>query len=263
MLAVIIIHFNMVFAQSKKDFRPQFSSSVSIKTDDHTAYLQRLKIETMMIQKKSQESKTLQQEAIPGSEQIRKNDSPGFDEDKKKKTDGCYDFTVGALFSNKSGEYPKYDPLLGLQFGVQTQLMSLSDEIGIGLGAVYSMQGGKYESSDYVPGGDYNSQTKKSRLNYLNFPIVAQYQKEKTGFFAEAGVQPGILLSAKEKEATTTDIKDEVRKFDLGIPLGLGYRFRNNIGVGLRFTPGLLNVNKEEQFKNKNMVASLRLLYHP
>ncbi len=148
-----------------------------------------------------------------------------------------------------------------MQVGVEIPFMRFSDYLGMGVGAAYSMQGGKYESNNYIPGGNYSSGSSTSRLNYLNFPILARYQRQRNGFFAEAGVQPGILLSAKDKGATTTDIKDEINKFDVGIPVGVGYKFKNKVGVGLRITPGLLNVNKDGNFKNRNLVASLRASY--
>jgi hypothetical protein len=185
----------------------------------------------------------------------------GFEADKKKKTEDGIDFLAGAIYSNKTGNYPNYNPVLGMLIGVQTQVISISDYIGLGFGIIYSMQGGKYESSDYIPGGNYSTTSRTSRLNYLNFPVLLRYRKAINGFFAEAGLQPGLLLSAKDKGSTTTDIKEELNKFDVGIPVGVGYKFKNKFGVGLRFTPGLINVNKDKQYKNRNMVTSFRASY--
>lgn len=180
---------------------------------------------------------------------------------KKKKTEDGVDFLAGAIFSTKSGNYPEYNPVAGLLIGAQTQIVNLTDEISLGIGANYSMQGGKYKSNDYIPGGNYSSTSSTSRLNYLNFPVLARYRKSRDGFFAEAGIQPGLLLSAKDKGTTTTDIKDDIKTLDIGIPIGVGYKFKNNFGVGLRVTPGLINVNKDDNFKNRNMVASVRASY--
>jgi hypothetical protein len=90
---------------------------------------------------------------------------------------------------------------------------------------------------------------------------MAHYQKANTGFFAEAGIQPGLLLSAKDQGAENTDIKDEIKKFDIGVPVGVGYKFKNKFGAGLRIIPGVMNVNKDKQYKNRNMVVSLRATY--
>jgi hypothetical protein len=197
-------------------------------------------------------------------EERRKEDEDrrlAFEAEKKKKTEDGIDFLAGAIYSNKTGNYPNYNPILGMLIGVQTQVIPISDHIGLGIGVNFSMEGGKYESSDYIPGGNYSTTSRTSRLNYLNFPVLLRYRKARDGFFAEAGLQPGLLLSAKDKGSTTNDIKEDVKKFDVGIPLGIGYKFKNKVGIGLRITPGLINVNKDEQFKNRNMVTSLRASY--
>lgn len=167
---------------------------------------------------------------------------------------------LGSNYSNLAGDND-YNPVTGGLLGIEIPILKFSNYLGLGFGADYSMQGGKYKSTDYIPGGNYGTSSATTRLNYLNFPLLLRYQKARNGFFAEAGVQPGLLLSAKNKGATTTDIKDELKKFDVGVPLGIGYGFKNKIGIGLRITPGLMNINKVENLKNRNMVASLRASY--
>jgi hypothetical protein len=184
-----------------------------------------------------------------------------FEASKKKKVEEEIDFTAGAIFSTKTGQLPSYNSISGLLIGVQAQVLPFADHTGLVFGINYSMQGGKYESSEYIPGGNYGKSSRTSRLNYLNFPVLFRYRKARHGFFAEAGVQPGLLLSAKDKGTTTTDIKDEVKKFDVGIPVGAGYKFKNKFGVGLRIIPGLININKDEQYKNRNLVGSLSATY--
>jgi len=187
------------------------------------------------------------------------------EQDKKLKKTGktkwFWHVYFAGLLSTKTGNTPNYDPVPGMQVGTETQIIPFSDDLSLSAGAAYSMQGGKYESSDYIPGGNYSKTSRTSRLNYLNFPVMIRYQREQNGFFAEAGVQPGLLLSAKDKGTTTNDIKDEIQKFDVGIPVGVGYQFKNKFGVGFRITPGLINVNKDKQYNNRNMVASLRASY--
>lgn len=163
--------------------------------------------------------------------------------------------------STKTGKDPDYSNILGGQVGIELPVAPFSKNTGLRMGGNYSMQGGKYGSSDYVPGGGSSTTSRTSRLNYINFPLMVRHQKELDGFYAEAGLQPGILVSAKDKGTTTMDIKDELKKFDVGVPVGVGYQFKNNFGVGLRVTPGLINVNKDTQYKNRNMVASFRASY--
>ncbi|MEP6712484.1 MAG: porin family protein [Ferruginibacter sp.] len=179
------------------------------------------------------------------------------DNPKKAKLD-LLEIILGADAATLTGNSPDFSNVFGVQTGIQIPVAKLSDNVGLGLGAIYSMQGGKYKSYEYIPGGDYGNSSATSRLNYLNFPVLARYQKQRQGFFAEAGVQPGVLLSAKNKGE---NIKDNLKKFDVGIPIGVGYQFKNKFGVGLRFTPGLLNINKDEQYKTRNMVTSLRASY--
>ncbi len=158
--------------------------------------------------------------------------------------------------------------LLGFHAGVSLPLVNLSEQLGLRGELVYSQQGAK---SGYGE-GSYSSET-KSRLNYLNLPILARYQT-KSGFFAEAGLQPGLLLSAKVKRASsgmygggeeTTDIKKDLNSFDLGVPIGAGYVFKKKIGVSARVAPGLLNVNKKDEAytapKQTNFVLSARVSY--
>ena len=171
-----------------------------------------------------------------------------------KKTEDWAEIFASYNYSTKTGSNPDYSPISGIQFGIHTTILNISDDIRLGIGAAYSMQGGRYESMEYTPGDTYggtsgtssSTSSATSRLNYLNFPILARYQRQPYGVFAEAGVQPGILLSAKDND---TDIKDEVEKFDIGIPVGVGYHFKNKFWAGLRVTPGLLNINKNSEYK--------------
>ncbi|MEP6677361.1 MAG: porin family protein [Ferruginibacter sp.] len=184
-----------------------------------------------------------------------------FDQKKKKIDDGS-EIDGGINFSTLTGDNPDYTTSTGVHLGIFIRVIHLSDAISLGMGADYSMQGGKTKAKEYITGGNYGSSSTTSRLTYLNLPILIHYQAQrKGGFFAEAGVQPGFLLSAKSKGTTTTDIKANVEKFDIGIPIGVGYHFKNKFGVGLRFTPGLMNVNKDKQFTTRNMVTSFRASY--
>ncbi len=166
-----------------------------------------------------------------------------------------------ANFTRGTGEEDGFSLLTGLQFGIGTGVR-ISDNAHLGIGAEFSMQGAKYKYSEYIPGGDYGSSSASTRLNYLNFPLVVRFSKANQGFFAEGGIQPGLLLSAKNKISDNAqDIKGDLKKFDVGIPLGIGYKFTKKIGASLRFTPGLININKEGESKNRNMVFSLRASY--
>jgi hypothetical protein len=158
--------------------------------------------------------------------------------------------------------------LLGIHAGIGIQVINFSDALGIRSEIIYSQQGDKYSYGE----NGYNSEI-ISRLNYLNLPVMLHY-RSKSGFFAEAGLQPGLLLSAKEKSTTsgmggggaqTTDIKKELNSFALGVPIGAGFLFKKKFAVSARVTPGLLNVDKKDgafsDLTEKNLVLSARVSY--
>ncbi len=168
---------------------------------------------------------------------------------KKKKVENFIFGTIGFQMSNFNGDADSYDKMLaGFYVGLGIRLVELSDNFGIRTEVNYSSQGSKY--SDYVSG--------KVMLGYINMPIVIR-GASKGGFYGEAGVQPGFLLSAKDKyEGETYDFKEYINGFDFGGILGFGYQ-KKRIGVGVRVAQGLSNINKEgDDYKIRNFVGSLR-----
>lgn len=86
-----------------------------------------------------------------------------------------------------------------------------------------------------------------TKLNYLELPIMSSVHFG--AFYLEAGPQLGYLMSARQSfPEGKVDVKDGYRKFDLSLSAGLGLRFENGIGFGLRCTSGVLAVNKEEDY---------------
>ncbi|HMK02593.1 MAG TPA: porin family protein [Ferruginibacter sp.] len=159
--------------------------------------------------------------------------------------------------------------IMGFHAGISTPVLSIAETLGIRAELVYSQQGDQYS---YGESSYYTSKT-ECRMNYLNLPLLARFQ-HRSGFFAEAGLQPGLLLSAKEKTTSTgmggggttkNDIKKELNSFDLGVPIGAGYTYKKKVALSARVTPGLLNVNKKDGafkgLKQRNMVISARLAY--
>lgn len=102
-----------------------------------------------------------------------------------------------------------------------------------------------------------------TRLWYLNIPLTTRYYFT-DNVYGEIGLQPGFLLSAKDNyDGESYDLKEYVKTFDLGIPLGITYEFPQNIGVGLRLVPGVLNINEGEWagYKDRNFTVALKLSY--
>ena len=116
-------------------------------------------------------------------------------------------------------------------------------------GVLLSQQGSKYKLDDNTKG--------KVRTLNINLPVMVKYQT-RAGFFAEAGVQPGFLLYAKDKYAGgSANYTSHMQRFDIGIPVGIGYEFDCGLGIGARFTRGLLKVEGPD----KNTVAAFRVFY--
>ena len=133
----------------------------------------------------------------------------------------------------------------------------------------FSMQGAKYKAVQAVAALRYSSSS-SLKLNYINVPIVGRYQTP-GGFYGELGIQPGFLVSAKNSysyngSSGSSDVKKQYNSFDFGIPIGVGYKFKNNIGVGVRVVPGVPNIlsstsSYSSQYTEHNFVTSIRASY--
>jgi hypothetical protein len=166
-------------------------------------------------------------------------------------------FSVVAGLSKSSivGESESWKDPLGGQVGVIVSLTNFSESLSLKAEANISMQGAKWEEmiNGLVEG--------RTNLLYLNVPVVLRY-RFKNGVFAEAGIQPGLLLMAKDKyNGITEDYKDYVNTFDLGIPAGIGYEFKKRYAIGLRVIQGITNINSQDAAKDYNFVAALRFIY--
>ena len=166
-------------------------------------------------------------------------------------------FSVVAGLSKSSivGESESWKDPLGGQAGVIVSLTNFSESLSLKAEANISMQGAKWEEmiNGLVEG--------RTNLLYLNVPVVLRY-RFKNGVFAEAGIQPGLLLMAKDKyNGITEDYKDYVNTFDLGIPAGIGYEFKKRYAIGLRVIQGITNINSQDAAKDYNFVVALRFIY--
>ncbi|MBI5371403.1 MAG: PorT family protein [Sphingobacteriales bacterium] len=172
---------------------------------------------------------------------------------KKKKATHSFYGTAGLHLSGINGDSESYDsPLFGFHAGVGIRLVELNDIFGVRTEVIYSMQGSKYKDM-YASG--------KVILSYIHVPVVLQATSG-SGFYGEAGVQPGFLISAKDKYGGETfDYKEFVNGFDFGGILGIGYQ-KDRFGIGFRFAQGLSNINKNDEVnKDRNFVGTLRTTF--
>jgi len=160
----------------------------------------------------------------------------------------------GPLYTTIMGDSDSWKGTIGAQAGLIANILNISEEMSVLVEVNFSLQGAGWEEDPYKG---------RTNLLYANVPLVLRYQSE-SGFYGEAGIQPGLLLSAKDKEdGDSYDYKEYFSNLDIGIPIGVGYMFENNLGVGVRVIPGLLNVNSGEwdAWTDHNFVVAFRVIY--
>jgi Outer membrane protein beta-barrel domain len=199
----------------------------------------------------------------------------GEGSNKKKKTDFYADVFGGFNLSNVSGSQSSNNSsLAGAQFGAGATVLGFSKVMSLRAELEFSMQGAKYSYSGTSTGGGYSntySSSNNLHLNYINVPIFGRYQMA-SGFYGELGIQPGFLISANESYSGSTsgnssmDVKKYYNTFDFGIPIGIGYKFKNKIGVGVRIVPGVTNIEKStssysSMYTEHNFVTTFRASY--
>ena len=175
------------------------------------------------------------------------------------------------------GYFPDRIPIVGATLGAEAEYQ-LAEKFSVAAGINYAQQGCGWEDIREVF-NNYKAELKdaKHELGYVNIPITANYYLFK-GFAVKAGLQFGILTSAKEKGTFKTnhgeieltrdlscDYKDYYNKLDISIPLGISYEFNIPIVIDLRYNLGLLKVNKEFEsapsHNAKNNVIQLTVGY--
>ena len=133
----------------------------------------------------------------------------------------------------------------GALIGVEAEYQ-LADMFSLAAGLNFAMQGCQWEDTELKI--------------YLNLPIVANVYLFK-GFAVKTGVQLGFLLSAKRKYDMTgsiggssatvkydEDVKDQCKKFDVSIPIGVSYQVPTvPVYIDARYNLGLTKIVKECQ----------------
>jgi hypothetical protein len=149
---------------------------------------------------------------------------------------------IGGPKSGKSWKDP-----LGGTIGLETTIYKFTENSSIRTGLNVTFQGADYTltETEYEDFGysEYSPEISgKVPLTYLNLPLLFQYSWQ-SGFFAEAGLQPGLLLSAKDKidGSESYDYKDFMKGFELGLPVGIGYHINKQLAVGIQGVWGLTN----------------------
>ncbi|HLP65361.1 porin family protein [Flavobacterium sp.] len=158
---------------------------------------------------------------------------------------------AGLNLSNVTGDNTDDNKMkVGFQVGAFANI-GISEQFAVQPEVLFSTQGNKIDGP-----GDGSVE-----LNYINIPIMAQY-KVADKFTLEAGPQIGFLMSAKLKfDGGSIDVKDQINSTDFGIGVGAGYDVAENINLGLRYTIGVSNLNKEGDDKNANSNLAFAIGY--
>jgi len=163
----------------------------------------------------------------------------------------CQDWWIALTKSAIHGAESWKDPL-GFQAGTDLHVTNIINPLSLRAGAMISLQGAGWQE------GTLEGRT---NLLYAYMPIILKYQHS-SGFYGAAGLQPGLLLSAKDKyQGITENYMDYMNRFDLSVPVIIGYQFKNNIGVFLRVIPGLNDITKDTDVKDRNFVMGLGVSY--
>ena len=162
---------------------------------------------------------------------------------------------VGINFANMTN-MNKPSMRVGLAAGLEAEYYA-SDIVSVSLGAIYSMQGCKAKN-------EYVKETLK--LDYINVPILANVYVV-PGLAVKLGIQPGFCINKKidveistGEEASGKLTKDDVKGFDLSIPVGLSYEFAN-FQLDARYNFGLTKAINVEKNSPKNSVIKVTLGY--
>ncbi|MBP2831077.1 PorT family protein [Aquimarina sp. U1-2] len=143
-----------------------------------------------------------------------------------------YGVRAGLNAANFTGDLEDTEVKYGFSAGIFGEL-TITDQFSVQLDALFSSQGAEIENSDDA----------KFKLNYLNFPLTAKYYFV-DGFYGQTGPQFGFLLNADfENGNQETDIKDDLKTFDLSIPIVLGYQFDFGLLADIRYNIGVTDLN--------------------
>ena len=136
---------------------------------------------------------------------------------------------------------------IGFNAGVFANI-PIAESFSIQPEVLYSQYGDKY---DYVAAGKKYSYA--NHLDYVTVPVMFQYNFI-PNLYVEAGPEFGFMVSAKNKAKNETDnnvlaesdnYKDNFNTFNVGIGLGAGYYFTDNIGLTARYVAGVTDIAKD------------------
>lgn len=152
----------------------------------------------------------------------------------------------------------------------------LADKISFQPEVLYNQMGAKSViTSNEVTTGRTTVKTEantKVELNYISVPLMFQFRPAKS-FYFEAGPEFSYFLDGKNKGETTITTtngsttatqyasasesidKDDIKKFNVGLGLGVGLDITDNLGINARYISSLTHIadNSDVPEANKNI----------
>ena len=136
------------------------------------------------------------------------------------------------------------DAILGYFAGVGANI-PLNPNLSARTEMRFSKKGSKTEIN--------NIASNTTRLSYIDIPLILQYQIVPK-LSIQGGLQPSFLLSANMEsevngESSDRSVRDIYNGFDLAATLGVSYNINKNLSVQLGYDLGLLNVERQADFR--------------
>lgn len=122
-------------------------------------------------------------------------------------------------------KYENNESRNGLALGVEGEYYTTTPWLSVSAGLMYQQQGWKIKGFD------------ADKVDFINIPVLANFYVAK-GFALKIGLQPGFVVSADK------GIKDDCNTFNLALPVGLSYEFKNGITLDLRGAAAITKLNK-------------------
>ncbi|AUD04111.1 porin family protein [Spirosoma pollinicola] len=143
----------------------------------------------------------------------------------------------------------------------------LTSSLTLGYNLLYSRQGGAELITSKI---GYGSTKMMTEFSYLTLPVMVRYHLGGGRFFISGGPQIGYLLKAKwyaagfESSAQSWDLA-YMRRFDVGLTGGLGYRLGRHVVLESRYYYGLNPFNETDpqtNYKEYNRTWASNLVYY-
>lgn len=165
------------------------------------------------------------------------------------------------------------DPKAGLNLGLYFNIR-INDRLYLHPEGIAKGSFGARRIMPYATGNDsldqqFSGGNVERKIGALSLPILLRYQV-KGKWFVEAGPQVDLLLKPKDiftakvndNDLTyTTDIRDEITWFDIGLAAGIIYKLKKDhgMGLGIRYYYGLTDIQKNIPGNQRNTVWQLNV----